>query len=93
MGRGLKQVGGVRTPGPDPRVHRSVGRVHGRPRLRHAHAATRDIPIAILLASLVVTVIYGMVTGSEPASIARIALIGGLVACIIGLKLIGGEGV
>ncbi len=39
------------------------------------------------------TVIYGMVTGSEPASIARIALIGGLVACIIGLKLIGGEGV
>ena len=36
------------------------------------------------------TVIYGMVTGSEPASLARILLIVGLVGCIIGLKLVSG---
>ena len=37
------------------------------------------------------TVIYGMATGSEPASLARILLIAGLVGCIIGLKLVSGE--
>ncbi|MFR5828294.1 MAG: DMT family transporter [Adlercreutzia equolifaciens] len=36
------------------------------------------------------TVIYGMVTGSEPANLARILLIAGLVGCVIGLKLIDG---
>ena len=36
------------------------------------------------------TVIYGMVTGSEPASLARILLIAGLVGCVIGLKLVDG---
>ena len=36
------------------------------------------------------TVIYGMAAGSEPASLARILLIAGLVGCIIGLKLVGG---
>lgn len=35
------------------------------------------------------TVIFGMVTGTEPASPVRIALIAGLVACIIGLKVVG----
>lgn len=37
------------------------------------------------------TVIYGMVSGDEPANFARIALIAGLVLCIIGLKLVSGE--
>lgn len=37
------------------------------------------------------TVIYGMVTGSEPVSVLRIALIAGLVFCVMGLKLLGGE--
>ena len=36
------------------------------------------------------TVIYGMVTGSEPANLARILLIAGLVGCVIGLKLVDG---
>ncbi len=31
-----------------------------------------------------------MVTGSEPASLARILLIAGLVGCVIGLKLVDG---
>ena len=37
------------------------------------------------------TVVYGMVTGSEPASLARILPIAGLVGCVIGLKLVGGN--
>lgn len=37
------------------------------------------------------TVVYGMVTGDEPASLARILLIAGLIGCVIGLKLVGGE--
>lgn len=32
------------------------------------------------------TVIYGMVTGTEPISLAKVLLIAGLVVCVIGLK-------
>lgn len=35
------------------------------------------------------TVVYGMISGSEPVSIARILLIVGLIGCVIGLKLVG----
>lgn len=34
------------------------------------------------------TVIYAMVTGSEPVSPARIVLILGLIGCIVGLKVV-----
>lgn len=34
------------------------------------------------------TVIYGMATGTEPVSLAKVLLIAGLVACVIGLKLV-----
>lgn len=34
------------------------------------------------------TVIFGMASGSEPVSAARILLIAGLVGCVIGLKLV-----
>lgn len=34
------------------------------------------------------TVIYAMVTGAESASIAKILLIAGLIACVIGLKVV-----
>lgn len=34
------------------------------------------------------TVIYGMVTGSEPVSVAKVLLIVGLIACVVGLKLV-----
>lgn len=34
------------------------------------------------------TVIYGMASGAEPVSLAKLLLIGALVACVIGLKLV-----
>jgi quaternary ammonium compound-resistance protein SugE len=33
------------------------------------------------------TVVYGMLTGDEPISLAKVLLILGLVGCIVGLKL------
>lgn len=33
------------------------------------------------------TVVYGMLTGDEPVSLAKVLLILGLVGCIVGLKL------
>lgn len=35
-----------------------------------------------------ITVIYGMLAGSEPISTAKVLLIIGLIGCIIGLKLV-----
>ena len=35
-----------------------------------------------------ITAVYGMINGEEAVSLLRILLIGGLVACVIGLKLI-----
>lgn len=35
------------------------------------------------------TVIYSMLSGSEPVNIARILLIAGLIGCVIGLKVVG----
>ena len=59
--------------------------------------ATKTLPVGPAYAVWVgigaaLTVVYGMVTGSEPANLARIALIVGLVGCVVGLKLVGGEG-
>ncbi len=34
------------------------------------------------------TVAYGMVTGAEPVSVARVLLLAGIVACSLGLKLV-----
>ena len=34
------------------------------------------------------TVAYGMLSGTEPASVAKVLLIIGLIACVIGLKLV-----
>lgn len=39
------------------------------------------------------TVIYGMVSGSEPVNIVRILLIAGLIGCVMGLKFATPEGV
>lgn len=36
------------------------------------------------------TVVYAMVSGAEPASLARVLLLLGLVGCVIGLKFVGG---
>lgn len=55
--------------------------------------ALRSIPVGTGYAVWVgigaaLTVGYGMATGSEPVSLLRVLLIVGLVACIVGLKLV-----
>jgi quaternary ammonium compound-resistance protein SugE len=54
--------------------------------------AMRGIPIGTAYAvwvgiGAVVTVGYAMATGDEPVSLVRILLLGGIVACVVGLKL------
>ncbi|QAY70980.1 DMT family transporter [Xylanimonas protaetiae] len=56
-----------------------------------AHAM-RTIPVGTAYAVWVgigaaTTVAYAMATGAEPVSLVRIALIAGLIACVVGLKL------
>ena len=58
--------------------------------------AMRDITVGTAYAVWVgigaaLTVAYAMITGSEPFSILRLVLVLGLVACVVGLKLIGSE--
>lgn len=55
--------------------------------------AMRDLPTGTAYAVWVgvgasLTVIHAMVTGVEPVSLARVLLLLGLVACIIGLKVV-----
>lgn len=55
--------------------------------------ALRDIPTGTGYAVWVaigasLTVIYGMATGEESASLVKVLLILGIVACVIGLKLV-----
>lgn len=55
--------------------------------------ATKTLPIGVAYAvwtgiGVVATALYGMVTGSEPASLAKILLLFGLVGCIVGLRLV-----
>ncbi len=52
----------------------------------------RSIPIGTAYAvwvgiGAVVTVAWAMVSGDEPVSLVRIALLGGIVACVVGLRL------
>jgi quaternary ammonium compound-resistance protein SugE len=55
--------------------------------------AMRDLPVGTAYAVWVgigasLTVVYAMVTGAEPVSLAKILLITGLVGCVVGLKLV-----
>lgn len=57
--------------------------------------AMRDIPTGTAYAVWVgigaaLTVLYAMAFGAEPASLAKVLLILGLVGCIVGLKLVDG---
>jgi len=57
--------------------------------------AMRDIPLGTAYAVWVgigaaLTVLAGMAFGGEPATVARMLLILGLIGCVIGLKLVGG---
>lgn len=59
--------------------------------------ALRDIPTGTGYAVWVgigaaLTVVYAMVTGAESASVIKVLLIVGLVACIVGLKLVSDAG-
>lgn len=54
--------------------------------------AMRTLPVGTSYAVWVgigatLTVIYGMATGAEPASLIKILLLLGIIACIVGLKL------
>ncbi len=54
--------------------------------------AMRTIPVGTAYAVWVgigaaTTVAYAMVTGAEPTTLVRVALIAGLIACVVGLKL------
>lgn len=55
--------------------------------------ATRALPIGTAYAvwvgiGAVLTVAYAMATGTEAASVAKILLLGGIVGCVIGLKVL-----
>lgn len=58
--------------------------------------ATKTLPVGTAYAVWVgigaaLTVLYGMITGSEPTNLARILLIAGLIGCVVGLKLVSGN--
>jgi quaternary ammonium compound-resistance protein SugE len=58
--------------------------------------ALREIPTGTGYAVWVgigaaLTVTYAMITGTESVSLLKVVLLLGLVACIVGLKLVGGE--
>ena len=55
--------------------------------------AMRELPVGTAYAVWVgigasLTVVYAMVTGTEPASLAKVLLLTGLVGCVVGLKLV-----
>ncbi|WP_265446568.1 DMT family transporter [Flexivirga meconopsidis] len=55
--------------------------------------AMRDLPTGTAYAvwtgiGASLTVIYAMATGEEPATLVRMLLIGGIVACVAGLKFL-----
>lgn len=56
--------------------------------------AMRTLPVGTSYAvwvgvGAVLTVSYAMLIGDEPSSLIKLALIGGIVACVAGLKLVG----
>lgn len=58
--------------------------------------ALREIPVGTAYAVWVgigvsLTVAWAMIAGGEPVSVIKVALILGLVGCVIGLKLVGSD--
>lgn len=56
--------------------------------------AMRELPTGTSYAVWVgigasLTVGYAMLTGGEPASLAKVLLIGGVIGCVVGLRLVG----
>jgi quaternary ammonium compound-resistance protein SugE len=55
--------------------------------------AMRELPVGTSYAvwvgiGAVLTVTYAMVTGAESASLVKLLLLGGIVGCVVGLKLV-----
>ncbi len=55
--------------------------------------AMRDLPVGTAYAVWVgigasLTVAYGMLTGAEPVSAARLVLVAGIIGCVAGLKYV-----
>lgn len=55
--------------------------------------AMRSLPLGTAYAVWVgigasLTVAYGMATGAEPASVAKVLLLAGIIGCVAGLKLL-----
>lgn len=55
--------------------------------------AMRELPVGTSYAIWVgigasLTVVYAMVTGTEPVSLAKVLLIMGLIGCVVGLKVV-----
>lgn len=55
--------------------------------------AMRELPVGTSYAVWVgigasLTVVYAMVTGTEPVSLVKVLLILGLIGCVVGLKLV-----
>lgn len=55
--------------------------------------ATKTLPIGVAYAvwtgiGVIATALYGIVTGTEPASPAKVLLLLGLVGCIVGLRIV-----
>jgi quaternary ammonium compound-resistance protein SugE len=55
--------------------------------------AMRELPVGTSYAVWVgigasLTVVYAMVTGTEPVSVAKVLLILGLIGCVVGLKVV-----
>jgi quaternary ammonium compound-resistance protein SugE len=55
--------------------------------------AMRELPVGTSYAvwvgiGAVLTVVYAMITGSESASLVKLLLLGGIVGCVVGLKLV-----
>lgn len=56
--------------------------------------AVRSLPTGTAYAIWVgigaaLTVVYGMITGAETVTLAKVLLIAGLIGCVVGLKLVG----
>ena len=55
--------------------------------------AMRELPVGTSYAVWVgigasLTVVYAMVTGAEPASVLKLLFVGGIIACVAGLKFL-----
>ncbi|SOE02192.1 DMT family transporter [Blastococcus haudaquaticus] len=55
--------------------------------------AMRELPVGTSYAvwvgiGAVLTVVYAMITGAESASLVKLLLLGGIVGCVVGLKLV-----